>query len=101
MIKITKITEDFDFKLENNRYVLDYGNLRVTSKREVVFKIEGTNLQIVPQCGCTTSDKIEESGNTLVTIKYKNCDSSFGKIIDIYDELKNKTQLKLKGTCQK
>ncbi len=102
MLKIEKLTENFTLEVENNRYVLDYGDLKLTDNKEVVFKIYATDLTIVPECGCTNSDKREEDGVTIATIKYKNCDSSFGKIVNITEKnKKDKTQIKIKGKCQR
>jgi len=101
MLKIEKLTDSFTLEVENNRYVLDYGNLKLTDNKDVLFKIYAKDLTIVPECGCTSSKKTEEDNTTIVKIKYKNCDSSFGKIVNIIEKNNNTTQIKLKGKCQR
>lgn len=102
-MEIQKITENgFNLHKEENHYVLAMGAITRQTNIETVFRVTGINsaeATVTGACSCVEKKKLVIDANTLqVTLKYKECDSRFSKIILIADK-KNKIEIKLQGTC--
>lgn len=102
-MEIEKITENgFNLYKEESHYVLAMGAITRQTNRETVFKVTGIDAQtatVTGSCSCVEKKKLIIDANTLqVTLKYKECDTRFSKIINIADK-KNKIEIKLQGIC--
>ena len=102
-MEIQKITENgFNLHKEENHYVLAMGAITRQTNRETTIKVTGINAAeatATGSCSCVEKKKLIIDADTLqVTLKYKECETRFSKIIHIADK-KNKIEIKLQGTC--
>ncbi len=100
-MQITKKTEKYNFYQEGKDYILNLGSIKRGEDTTTVLHFQNTNgLTVNSTCGCTVADKKQlEDGSIEYSIKYKNCDSSFSKILNCYNNKEN-FKIKIKGTCQ-
>lgn len=100
---IEKITENaFNLHKEDNHYVLAMGAITPQTTRLTRLKITGIDTataSIVAKCGCTKTEEQKIDATTMIIgVKYKDCDRSFSKIVEIADK-NQKTKLKIQGVC--
>lgn len=104
-MKVTKITNDFNFYQEGASYIVDFGNVRKSDDKSVVLQFseleEAGLLELVTTCGCTTKDKtlIDKSTATF-KLSYNDCSSTFNKVVKIQYNKKQLTTILLRGQCR-
>lgn len=102
-MNIEKLTENtFNLHQESDYYVLAMGAITPQTTRETQLKITGIDTataSIVAKCGCTKTEEQKVDATTMIIgVKYKECDRSFSKIVEIADK-NQKTKLKIQGQC--
>ena len=102
-MEIQKITENgFNLYKEGDYYILAMGSITKQTPRDTTLKITGIDTataSVVAKCGCTkTSEQIIDATTMLIGVKYKECDRSFSKIVEIGDK-NQKTKIKIQGVC--
>lgn len=102
-MKITKTTTKYEFYKEGNDYILNLGKIKKgeDTTTELLFEeVDAVKLKVTATCGCTVADRTEVNNTTVrVSVKYKNCDPSFSKILNCYNNKEN-FKIKIKGKCQ-
>jgi hypothetical protein len=102
-MEIQKITENaFNLHKEGDYYILAMGAITPQTVRETRLKItdiDTDTVSVVAKCGCTKTEEQKIDATTMIIgVKYKECDRSFSKIVEIADK-NQKTKLKIQGTC--
>lgn len=99
-MQITKTTDRYLFYKDGSDYILDLGSIKKGEDTTTVLLFEDVKgLQINPTCGCTIADRTELSDTKVsYKIKYTNCDSSFSKVLNCYNNKEN-FKIKIKGRC--
>lgn len=104
-MRVKKVTDNkYLFYQDGIDYILNLGSIKngEDTTTEILFEdIEDSKKLIVNStCGCTSTDRKEIDKNTLsIKIQYKNCDTTFSKILSCYNNSET-FKIKIKGTCQ-
>lgn len=103
-MKIQKITNKFTSYLEGNDYIVDLGFVNRGDDTSVILSINGvedTNLLTIhPRCGCTASNQENKETEVLVTLRYKDCDPTFSKVVEVRYSNIVIGLIKIRGRCQ-
>ncbi len=100
---IKKTNNKYLFYQDGNDYILNLGAIKKgeDTSTELLFEdVEDLKkLSVSATCACTVADRNEIDAHTLsVKIKYKNCDSTFSKVLNCVNN-KEKFLIRIKGTC--
>lgn len=100
-MKITKLTDKYDFYQEDNYYVLNLGKIKKGENTTTTLLFEDVNnLKVTATCGCTATNRKELGDNKVeYTVSYNSCDSSFSKTLNCSNN-EDKFLIKIKGQCQ-
>jgi hypothetical protein len=98
---IEKITQNYSFSKEGKDYILNLGEIKRGDDTTTVLHFKDVKgLTVSATCGCTVADRTElEDGSVKYSVKYKNCDSSFSKVLNCQNNKEN-FKIKIKGTCR-
>lgn len=99
-MQIKKTTDKYLFYKDGSDYILDLGSIKKGEDTTTELLFEDVKELIVNStCGCTVAERTE-LGNAKVSykIRYKNCDASFSKVLNCYNNKEN-FKIKIKGRC--
>jgi hypothetical protein len=106
-MKLIKLDDRYTFTEEgDNNYTLELGNIKQYEDTTVTFRVEevdASNFYLKATCGCTVADiKIIDPTTLILAVRYKDCDASFAKVLEIRETAsKVLTGLfKIVGQCQ-
>lgn len=101
-MKVEKISKQFNFYKDVDKYILDLGLITKETNREVILNIsdiDSKNFQVKVFCGCTKVEVTTISNTEVVAkITYKNCDKNISKTV-VLAEKNKQTEIKIKGNC--
>jgi len=104
-MQVKKITDNkYTFYQNGEDYILNLGSIvrGEDTTTELLFEnVEDVDkLVINSTCGCTSADRNKIDKNTLsIKVKYKNCDSTFTKILACSNNRKD-FKIKVTGLCR-
>lgn len=104
-MEIKKVTDKYDFYQDGANYILNLGEIKNgedTTTELIISGVENIALaNISSTCGCSTTNKtILSNGTASVKVKYKECASSFAKVLEItYNNVKTGI-IKITGKCR-
>jgi hypothetical protein len=100
-MQVRKITDNtYTFYQEGDNYVLNLGTIRAGEDTTTELLFENVAKLVVNNtCGCTITEENKIDKHTVsVKVKYRNCDSTFSKVLACSNSNKEFT-IKIKGIC--
>lgn len=104
-MQINKLSEKYDFHQDGANYILNLGEIKKgedTTTELIISGVEDPTLAFVKStCGCTVVTPVIYPDKTVsVKVKYKECDSSFTKVLEVgYNNVKTGI-IKITGKCK-
>lgn len=105
-MKVKKITENkYTFYQNGNDYILNLGAMLrgEDTTTELLFEevVNPQSVTVVAKCGCTATNKEVLSPTSFsVKVKYKECETSFSKIVVINEGKVDSFKIKITGSCR-
>jgi hypothetical protein len=98
-MRITKITDKYDFYQDGDYYILDLGNIIKGEDTTTELLLEGfNNPTLAGGCSCVSKTKnVLNETQVKYTLKYTLCERDVNKSLS--DKVNN-INIKIKGKCQ-